>query len=94
MEKPTKTQLKPTATPDMAKQWRRELMALDKELKRVDRDYSRLQRATEKRIARIERVAAREIRALRRADSRLARGERKHALQLEKRQAILIGRLA
>jgi len=80
--------------PDMSKQYRKELRALETQMGRASRDQIRHHRATQRSIARVENAAVAQIRAINRVSAKLDKGTVKQLAALQKRRAILIGRLS
>lgn len=99
--------LKPqvSSSPNMTKQYRKELRALATQIRKAKRDQAahardtarhvgRLTRANERAIARSRAASVREIRACLRTEVLLNKGTEKQIAAFQKRQAILIGRLS
>lgn len=78
----------------MSKQYRRELRDIQKQLAKTDREQLAVTISTEREIARIVTLGNRQIRALLRHADKLAKGAVKRIKALQRREAILIGRLA
>ena len=84
----------PAAGPNMSKQYRKELRALDTQIRRASRDQIRSHRAAGRAVAKIENAAVAQIRAIKREAAKLDKGTVKQLAAFQKRRAILIGRLA
>ena len=84
----------PVTGPNMSKQYRKELRALETQMGRASRDQIRHHRATGRAVAKIENVAVAQIRAIKRESAKLDKGTVKQLAAFQKRRAILIGRLS
>ena len=84
----------PVTGPNMSKQYRKELRALDTQIRRASRDQIRHHRATGRAVAKIENIAVAQIRAIKRESAKLDKGTVKQLAAFQKRRAILIGRLS
>jgi hypothetical protein len=104
MKKPTTPTTQPSG-PNMAKQYRKELRALDTQIRRAKADRDRHILATERARGKalvaacracdkIDKAASREICAINRTFTRLNKGTEKQIAAFQKRQAILLGRLS
>ena len=91
MKTPTTT---PAPTPNMTREYKKELRALEREMKKANRDRSHMYHRLDRDIARIETCASQDIRSLRREAAKRDKGTLKQIAAYEKRHAILIGRLS
>lgn len=73
----------PSTPPNMSKEYRKELRGLDKSLRAIARQQRAIQATTDKSITRILRDSDRQIRGLDKA-----------GVHIERRKAILMGRLS
>ena len=89
-----KTTTPPATAPNMTREYRKELRALETQIRRAANDSARHERATQRAIAKIETAAVREIRSVKKQATKLAKGTAKQLSIFAKRQAILLGRLA
>lgn len=78
----------------MAKEYRKELRGLTTQINRATRDQARRHRAAERAVATTENAAVKQIRAIKREVAKLDRGDLKLIAALQKRRAILAGRLS
>ena len=92
MKSPTTTV--PATTPNMTREYKKELRALEREIKKASRDRSRMYHRLDRDIARIETCASQDIRTLRRDSAKFDKGTLKQLAAFAKRKAILIGRLS
>ena len=78
----------------MKPEYRKELRALDTQLRRASRDQIRHHRATVRAVARIENAAVKQIRAIKREAAKLDKGIVKQLAAFHKRRDIIVGRLS
>lgn len=89
----------------MAKEYRKELRALETQIRKAKRDQGahlaactrtneKILAAAERATKKLDRAATRDVCANNRDFSRLDKGTRKQLAKFEKRKAILIGRLS
>ena len=89
----------------MSKQYRKELRAIETQIRRASRDRcantkrtalanAKILRAAERRAAQIDREATREICANNRLFKKLDKGTVKQLAAFQKRRSILVGRLS
>lgn len=78
----------------MTKEYRRELRAIDAQLRNVEKEQRKSKKVADRAITRIEKAAASDIREIRKESAKLHKGLLKTADALNKRRAILAGRLS
>ena len=78
----------------MTREYKKELRALEREIRKANSDRSRMYHRLDRDIARIETCASQDIRTLRREATKIDKGTLKQLAAFDKRKAILIGRLS
>ena len=78
----------------MSKEYRKELRALEREIRKASRDQIRHHRSTERIISSLENECVKEIRRVKTAAAKVDKGTLKQLEAFKKRQAILTGRLS
>ncbi|MEI6034498.1 MAG: hypothetical protein WCS65_09490 [Verrucomicrobiae bacterium] len=91
---PLKTEPLAPSGPNMAREYRKELRALETQIGRAYRDNTRHEAATIRKVSKVENAAVREIRAIKSTANKLAKGTKKQIDAFLARQAILLGRLS